>query len=71
MNRPLLRFCLYRTQNAQAMKRSVYKYIPDIDWSDERTKTDEGILEIVGFSKEQAIEFAKYTKKIIDEVDSK
>ena len=69
MKRPLLRFALYRTQDDQAMNNKCYKYIPDIDWSDDRVKTDEGLLEVCGCPKDKCKEYAEYCKKIIDEVD--
>ena len=69
IQRPLCRFGLAKLQDDQSMTERVYKYIPDIDWSDDRTKTDEGILEMVGFSKEESKEFADYTKNYMDKVD--
>ena len=69
MKRPLLRFALYRTQDDQTMNNKCYKYIPDIDWSDDRVRTDEGLLEVCGCPKDKCKEYADYCKKIIDEVD--
>jgi hypothetical protein len=71
MKRPLLRFALYRTQDDQSMNNKCYRYIPDIDWADDRTKTDEGILMMCGCDKEKAHEYATYCKDIIDKVDKK
>ncbi len=71
MKRPLLRFGLAKLQDDQNMSARVYKYIPDIDWADDRTHTDEGILEMVGFSKEESKEFAEYTKNYINKIDEK
>lgn len=72
LKRPLLRFTLYRTQYGNGMlANKVYRYIPAIDWSDDRVKTDEGLLEICGCDKDKAKEYAKYCKKIIDNVDRK
>ena len=72
MQRPLLRFGLYRKQDDQHMNYvKCYKYIPDIDWSDDRVKTDEGLLEVCGCPKDKCKEYAEYCKKIIDEVDKK
>ena len=48
-----------------------YKYVPDIDWSDDRVKTDEGLLEVCGCPKDKCKEYADYCKKIIDKVDKK
>ena len=69
MFRPLLRFGLIKTQEDQNMALKVFAYIPDIDWTDDRTKTDEGILEMVGFSKEESKEFAEYTKNYMAKID--
>ena len=69
MKNPLLRFGLYKVQDDQSIKIRCYEYIPDIDWSDARTQTDEGILEMAGFSKEKAKEFAKYVKDYMAKVD--
>ena len=72
LKRPLLRFTLYRTKYSRLIStKTNYKYIPDIDWADDRTKTDEGILMMCGCPKEKAAEYAAYCKKIIYEVDKK
>ena len=69
MKRPLLRFGLFKMQDDRHLTSRVYQYIPDIDWTDDRTKTDEGILEMVGFSKEESKEFADYTKNYMAKID--
>ena len=69
MKNPLIRFGLYKVQDDQSIKIRCYEYIPDIDWTDDRTKTDEGILEMVGFSKEESKEFADYTKNYMAKID--
>ena len=72
LKRPLLRFTLYRTQYIQTMPANiVYRYIPAIDWSDDKVKTDEGLLEVCGCPKDKAKEYAEYCKKIIYDVDRK
>ena len=72
MKNPLLRLTCYRTQHCQRMLANiVYRYVPAIDWEDERCLTDEGLLEICGCPKDKAKEYAEYCKKIIDEVDRK
>ena len=72
LNRPLLRFLLYRLQQDQRMTiNKCYKYVPDIDWEDDRVKTDKGLLEVCGCPKDKCKEYAEYCKKIIDEVDKK
>ena len=47
------------------------KYIPNINWSDDRVKTDEGLLEVCGCPKDKCKEYAEYCKKVINEVDKK
>lgn len=72
MKNPLLRLTCYRTQHQQGMLANrVYRYIPAIDWEDERCLTDEGLLEICGCPKDKCKEYAEYCKKIIDNVDNK
>ena len=68
---PLLRFTIYRSQDDQNMVTRVYKYIPNIDWSDDRVTTDEGLLQMCGCPADKAKEYAEYCKKIIEEVDKK
>lgn len=67
----VLRLACLRNQVDQNMKGRVYKYIPNIDWSDDRVKTDEGLLEICGCPKDKCKEYAEYCKNIIDKVDKK
>ena len=71
MQRPLLRFGLYKLQDDQSMTERVYRYIPDIDWTDDRCKTDEGILEMVGCTKKEAKEFSEYTARYMDDIDTR
>lgn len=72
LQNPLLRFTCYRTQNDQHMMiNRTYKYIPAIDWEDDRVKTDEGLLEVCGCPKDKCKEYAEYCKKIIEQVDKK
>lgn len=71
LQNPLLRFTIYRSQDDQNMAWRVYKYIPNIDWSDDRVKTDEGLLQVCGCPADKAKEYAEYCKKIIKEVDKK
>ena len=72
LNRPLLRFLLYRLQQDQRMTiNKCYKYVPDIDWSDDRVKTDEGLLDVCGCPKDKTKEYVEYCKKVIKKVDNK
>ena len=67
----VLRFLLYRLQDDQNMTKRVYVCVPNIDWSDDRVKTDEGLLQVCGCPADKAKEYAEYCKKIIEEVDKK
>ena len=71
LKNPLLRFTIYRLQDDQNTLCRVYKYVPDIDWSDDRVKTDEGLLEVCGCPKDKCKEYANYCRKVIEEVDNK
>ena len=71
LQNPLLRFTIYRSQDDQNMGHRVYKYIPAINWEDDRVKTDEGLLQVCGCPADKAKEYAEYCKKIIEEVDEK
>ena len=72
LQNPLMRFLLYRLQQDRRMTANkCYKYVPDIDWSDDRVKTDEGLLEVCGCPKDKCKEYSEYCKKIIDGVDNK
>lgn len=68
LQRPLLRFGLVKMQDDQNLTARCYKYIPDIDWNDNRSVTDAGILEMCGFTKNEAKEFAKYCKDFMNNV---
>ena len=69
LKRPLMRFGLIKMQTDQSITTRCYQYIPDIDWNDSKTQTDEGILEMVGCSKKEAKEFAKYVKDYMEKFD--
>lgn len=71
IQRPLLRFGLVKMQDDQNMTERVYKYIPDIDWSNDKTNTDKGILEMCGFSNKDSKEFTKYCENYIANIDNK
>ena len=72
LQNPLLRFALLRIHKERHMKiKHCYKYIPDIDWSDDRVTTDKGLLEVCGCPKDKAQEYAEYCKNIIDTIDNK
>ena len=70
MERQLLRFPLMRTQSDQHLTPSKdYKYIPNIDWSNDKVKTDEGILEFCGCPKDKCKEYADYCREQIESFD--
>ena len=70
LKRPLFRFILYKTQiDRQIYDKKTYKYIPAINWEDERCLTDEGLLEICGCPKDKAKEYAEYVKNYVEERD--
>lgn len=70
MLRPVLRFPLVRIQDNQSLSVLHYRYIPDIDWEDDRVKTDEGLLEVCGCPKDKCKEYADYCRKVIEEKDT-
>lgn len=67
----ILRWVLYKIQDDQGLTSRLYKYVPDIDWSDDRVKTDEGLIEVSGCPKDKCKEYADYCRKVIEEVDRK
>ena len=70
LKNPLLRFTCFKTQLDQHMYiKKVYKYVPAIDWEDERCLTDEGLLEMCGCPKDKAKEYAEYVKNYVEERD--
>ena len=71
LQNPVMRLACYKNQVDQNMKGRVYKYIPDINWEDDKVKTDEGLLEVCGCPKDKAKEYAIYCKKVIEKVDNK
>lgn len=66
----IFKFILLRTQKDQNLTFHIYKYIPNIDWSDDRVRTDEGLLEVCGCPKDKIKEYAEYCKEIIKKVDN-
>ena len=67
---PLMRFFLAKTQDNQRMpKGKCFKYIPNIDWSDPRVVTDEGLLEVCGCPKDKCKKYAEYCRKYMEEFD--
>lgn len=71
MKRPLLRFGLFKMQDDRHLTGRCYNYIPDIDWENNKTKTDEGILEMCGIDSEDAKVFSKYCEDFIKNLDIK
>ena len=69
MNNPILRMFLLKTQTTQSLTTLCYQYVPNIDWSDPRVVTDEGLLEVCGCSKDKCKEYAEYCRKYMKEFD--
>lgn len=70
LQNPLLRFVLLKQQEqAGRMMKTCYQYVPNIDWSDPRVVTDEGLLEICGCPKDKCKEYAEYCRKYMEEFD--
>ena len=67
--RPVLRFVLAKLQNAQSITERIYQYVPNIDWSNEKVLTDEGLLEVCGCPKDKCKEYAEYCRKYMEEFD--
>lgn len=66
---PLLRFALHKMKDDHNISKRVRQYIPNIDWSDDRVRTDEGLLEVCGCPKNKIKEYVNYTKEYIKKVD--
>jgi len=45
------------------LTKRIYKYVPDIDWANEKSKTDIGIMELVGVNSEDINKFNEYVKE--------
>lgn len=70
LQNPLIRFTIYKTQIDNALYANKhYKYVPAINWEDERCLTDEGLLEICGCPKDKAKEYTEYVKNYVEERD--
>jgi len=71
LQNPLLRFTLSKLQTGQNIPANCFRYVPDIDWSDPRVVTDEGLLEVCGCPKDKCKEYAEYCKNYMEEFDKK
>lgn len=71
MHNPILRMFLLKTQTTQSLTTLCYQYVPNIDWSDPRVVTDEGLLEVCGCPKDKCKEYAEYCRKYMEEFDAK
>lgn len=70
LENPLLRMLLSIVQYDQNMTiTNCYQYIPDIDWSDQRVVTDEGLLKVCGCPADKCKEYADYCRKYMEEFD--
>lgn len=67
--RSLIRFLIFRTQKDRSVTISTLVCIPNIDWSDPKAKTDQGILELCGMAPDRAKYWADYCADKIYQVD--
>lgn len=68
-DRKLVRFLIYRMQRSQSITSDVVEIIPNIDWSNPKAKTDQGILELCGMAPDRARYWADYCADKIYQVD--
>lgn len=72
MNRSLFRAMLSKLQVDQNMSISkCYIHIPNINWKDDKAKTDEGILEMCGCPKDKCKEYVDYCISVVEKIDKK
>lgn len=70
LNNPLMLYILSRLHiDRNVTIKHSYKFIPDIDWSNEKVLTDEGLLEVCGCPKDKCKEYAEYCRKYMEEFD--
>lgn len=67
----VLRFPLTYLKKDFNITKNCYVCIPNIDWSDPRVVTDEGLLEVCGCPKDKCKEYAEYCRKYMEEFDAK
>ena len=67
--RSLIRFLIFRTQKDRSVPIRTLVCIPNIDWSDPKAKTDQGILELCGMAPDRAKYWADYCADKIYQVD--
>ncbi len=65
----LIRFLIYRSQKDRRITARTLDSIPNIDWSDSKAKTDQGILELCGMTPDRARYWAEYCADKIYQVD--
>lgn len=65
----LIRFLIYRSQKDRRITAKTLDSIPNIDWSDPKAKTDQGILELCGMAPDRAKYWADYCADKIYQVD--
>ena len=65
----VLRFPLTYLKKDFNITKNCYVCIPNIDWSDPRVVTDEGLLEVCGCPKDKCKDYAEYCSKYMEEFD--
>ena len=71
LNNNVCRLALIYHKFTHIITKECLSAIPDIDWSDPRVVTDEGLLEVCGCPKNKAKEYAEYCRKYMKEFDNK
>ena len=71
LNNNVCRLALIYHKFTHIITKECLSAIPDIDWSDPRVVTDEGLLEVCGCPKDKAKEYAEYCRKYMKEFDNK
>lgn len=69
LRHPLMRYILFKYTPQQL--QAAYKYVPNINWEDDRVLTDEGLLEVCGCPKDKAKEYAEYCEQRMKIIDKK
>lgn len=67
--RTLIRFLIFRMQKDRCIVIQTLGVIPNIDWSDPKAKTDQGILELCGMTPDRAKYWADYCVDKIYQID--
>ena len=69
LNNNVCRLALIYHKFTHIITKECLSAIPDIDWSDPRVVTDEGLLEVCGCPIDKCKEYAEYCRKYMEEFD--